>query len=207
MKTPLELEVTITQLGDYVFLEDLEDLTSGNLRVSGVGIMMGCPPRQVSMMLKRLYPKRGKVFFFDNVPAKELSTISHYAFMFATRFGERSASEVRGAKLGLMYFERPCSVACKKPVKPWRIYRGTVCRGKRCRKFKWFILVPTYMHNSVLLICDESDLFYKTEDGGVEYPLQNLILSYNTYALDRLVMSLAIPMFRYGTHRDSTVQV
>lgn len=202
MKTPVELETIITAMGNYVFVEDL---ASSSERISGIGILVGFPPRWVTVKVMRTFRKEGKVFFFSDSSMEELDYLVPYAFILATRVGGRSVEELEGRKLGVLYLAKQVGVR-RKPLKPWRIYRGRVCRGKRCCNVNWVLPISTYKSESVLFICDETDLIRRAADGRIEYPLFNLLFSYNFSKPERYVMTLAVPVFRYVSSRSRTVQ-
>lgn len=197
MKTPIELEKVIVSYGDYVFVEDIFDDPGGELAVSGLGVLVGLPPRRVTMSVARKFQKVGKLFFFSNVPLKELLPLIPYAFMFASRIGGTLAEEVDGRKLGLLYISGAEIKRMQRRVKPWNIYRGKVCRGRRCYDFHWFMYIPVYRNGSYFFVCDSEDLIRRNSDGSIEYPLQNLIFSYNFKKPEGYLTTLAIPIFRY----------
>lgn len=197
MKTPRDVESIIPLLRDYVHLEDI--LNTNDVKISGIAILVGHIPEDVSLRFRRSFEKTGKIIFFKDIPMRELSELSIYAYILATKVDDKYVDEVYdGSKVGVLYFESISSPRLRKAFKPWSLYRGEICRGRRCYNFNWLVYVPTYKSHVYLFLCDEEDLQrYDADRDRIIYPLQDLIFMYTLKKQNVCVTSLSLPVFRY----------
>lgn len=201
-RSPRDIEKLISCVGRYPHVEEIVRVT-GETKVDGVGILVGHVPEMINLKIMRKYRKKGKIFFFENIKVENLYELYQYAFLLVDKVDNNYVStysdlgqEEMGSKIGVLYFESVKSFRFKTRFKPWRLYRGEICRGKICHTFNWILHIPTYRSGVYFFLCDSKDLITLSSD-KINYPLQDLLFTYNFKNPLRYMRSIVLPLFKY----------
>lgn len=195
MNSPLDIGRLISSVGSYPHVGEIVKI-GDETKVTGVGVLVGCVPVSVSVKIKRIYRKSGKIFFFENTKVGDLYELRQYAYLLVDRIENDYIVTYSGPKIGVLYFETTDSTRFRTRFKPWQLYRGEICRGKVCHTFNWILHLPTYRRGEYLFLCDSEDLITVTS-GKIRYPLQDLLFTYNFKNPLRFMRSVVLPLFRY----------
>lgn len=162
--------------------------------VSGVGVILNNMPSKIQMQIRRSFDKRGKVFFFRDEPAEDVSKYADYCLILVTDVDGEYVEKVIGFGVGVLYVEGLVAKNVKKSFRAWKVYTGSLCRGKICVNVNWVARIPTYSKDLMFLM-DGGDLQSRTRR-RVEYKFLRFVTSYFA-KVDSYVLRISVPMKAY----------
>jgi len=205
----LEIVELMRRLGVTMSLEEYLGPLFKEVKFSGYGVIAKAPRRVLVRVLRRLKSEKeargrtGKLVVFKSKSASELAEFADYVYFLAdtVEIGGvgLSVSGLPVSKVGVYALEvkRPWS-GVRFRFKPWQVYSGRVCVGRRCREFNWFIVVPTYSKRYYMVLTHPEDLERPLPDRSITFPIINLVESYLRRGTAVMtIKNFAAPIFSY----------
>lgn len=184
------IDKIVKELGGVIAVSELYR----GKRYTGVGIVYeGNKP--LNSLLHYYFNKRGKIVFFTNESLDVLEKFKDKVYFLVYEIDGNRVEDLQIPSIGIVYFELPTKSRLKQAFRPFEIYSGLVCRGRRCENIEGLSYIPTWRRNSFLFLCKKGDIA-RNVGGVITRPVENLLFSYSRVkAFTNIVMSLGAPVF------------